>query len=55
MTDYVGRHRMPDNEDDETTRLHKIRNLFTRPGYPPVEDHHLFTHPNNSMHQGDRP
>lgn len=52
---YVGRHRMPDNENEHTGGMQRIRSLFTRPGYPPVaiEGDYLFTHPTNPLHMRD--
>jgi len=43
--EYVGRHRMPDNEDEDTTRFQRVRSMFTIPGVD-----YLFTHQNNPLH-----
>ena len=54
MSDYVGRHRMPERHDDtDTLRLkitHGFRDLFTASDYKPVYgNEHLFTHPEDPM------
>jgi hypothetical protein len=45
MTEYVGRHRMPDNENEDTARFQRVRSMFTIPGVD-----YLFTHQNNPLH-----
>lgn len=60
MTEYVGRHRLPDDDrhrhgDTDTLRLkitRRARDLFTAHGYPPVYGNdQLFTHDNHTpMH-----
>ncbi len=51
MSDYVGRHRMPDDTDTLRFKIsHGIRDIFTAPDYKPVYgNEHLFTHPEDPM------
>ena len=50
MPEYIGRHRMPEPDDTDTMRLkivRGVRDLFT---VHQADNHHLYTHGQQQLH-----